>query len=106
MAGDEGRPGLAQHYYAHAYRLADEADAPELAATALRGMAVQQIEDGGRPARSAAVRLAEECVSYSSRVEDPRAVAYYHATLAHAAASNDRDLWIGLTEGRTFPMDR
>ena len=23
-----------------------------------------------------------------------------------ALASNDRDLWIGLTEGRTFPRDR
>ena len=86
MAGDAGRPGLAQQYYAHAYRLAAEADAPELAATALRGMAVQEIEDGNRAARSAAVRLAEECVSYSGRIEDSRAVAYYHATLAHAAA--------------------
>ncbi|AXI78095.1 tetratricopeptide repeat protein [Peterkaempfera bronchialis] len=83
MAGDEGDQGLAQQYYAHSFRLAAEADDPELAATALRGMAVQAIELGHR---AAAVRLAEECVHYARGVEDPRAVAYYQATRANAAA--------------------
>ncbi|WP_245687451.1 helix-turn-helix transcriptional regulator [Streptacidiphilus griseoplanus] len=83
MAGDEGNQGLAQQYYAHSYRLAAEAGDPELAATALRGMAVQAIDLGQR---AAAVRLSEECVHYAGSIEDPRAVAYYQATLANAAA--------------------
>ncbi|MGW5351751.1 tetratricopeptide repeat protein [Streptomyces sp. NPDC004031] len=83
MAGDEGNQGLAQRYYAHSFRLAAEAGDPELSATALRGMAVQAI-DLGNPA--AAVRLAEECVHHGRTVQDPRAVAYYQATLANAAA--------------------
>jgi tetratricopeptide (TPR) repeat protein len=83
MAGDEGNQGLAQQYYAHAFRLAAEAGDAELSATALRGMAVQAI-DLGHPA--SAVRLSEECVHHGRSVRDPRAVAYYQATLANAAA--------------------
>jgi tetratricopeptide (TPR) repeat protein len=83
MAGDEGNQGLAQQYYAHSFRLAVEAGDPELSATALRGMAVQAI-DLGHPA--SAVRLAEECVHHARSVQDPRAVAYYQATLANSAA--------------------
>lgn len=83
MAGDEGNQGLAQQYYAHSFRLAAEAGDPELSATALRGMAVQAIDLGHR---AAAVRLSEECVHYAGSIEDPRAVAYYQATLANAAA--------------------
>ncbi|UWE07369.1 tetratricopeptide repeat protein [Actinacidiphila bryophytorum] len=83
MAGNEGNQGLAQRYYAHSYRLAAETGDPELAATALRGMAVQAIDLGHR---AAAVRLSEECVHFASSVQDPRAVAYYQATLANAAA--------------------
>ena len=83
MAGDEGNQGLAQQYYAHSFRLAAEAGDPELSATALRGMAVQAIDLGHR---AAAVRLSEECVHYAGGIEDPRAVAYYQATLANAAA--------------------
>ncbi|WP_042434090.1 tetratricopeptide repeat protein [Streptacidiphilus anmyonensis] len=83
MAGDEGNQGLAQQYYAHSFRLAAEAGDPELSATALRGMAVQAIDLGHR---AAAVRLSEECVHYAASIQDPRAVAYYQATLANAAA--------------------
>jgi tetratricopeptide (TPR) repeat protein len=83
MAGDEGNEGVAQRYYAEAYRMAERAGAAELAATALRGMAVQMIELGQA---AAAVRLAEQCAAYAGRVEDPRAAAYYQATLAQAAA--------------------
>lgn len=83
MAQDEGQQGLAQRYYAHSYRLASEAGEPELSATALRGLAVQAMDLGYR---ATAVRLAEECVHLSGRVDDPRAVAYYQATLAQAAA--------------------
>jgi transcriptional regulator with XRE-family HTH domain len=83
MAGDEGNQGLAQQYYAHSFRLAAEAGDPELSATALRGMAVQAI-DLGNPA--SAVLLSEECVHYARSVQDPRAVAYYQATLANASA--------------------
>ncbi|MEY9937633.1 helix-turn-helix domain-containing protein [Streptacidiphilus sp. MAP5-3] len=83
MAGDEGNQGLAQQYYAHSFRLAAEAGDPELSATALRGMAVQAIDLGHR---AAAVRLSEECVHYATSIQDPRAVAYYQATLANASA--------------------
>jgi transcriptional regulator with XRE-family HTH domain len=83
MAGDEGNQGLAQRYYAHSFRLAAEAGDPELSATALRGMAVQAIDLGHR---AAAVRLSEECVRYAGGIKDPRAVAYYQATLANAAS--------------------
>lgn len=92
MAQDEGRDtehqGRAQQYYAHAYRLAAEAGDPELSATALRGLAVQAIDLGYR---AEAVQLGEACVHYGRHLENPRAVAYYEATLANAAAQdNDR----------------
>ncbi|MEC4015306.1 tetratricopeptide repeat protein [Streptomyces sp. H27-D2] len=90
MAQDEGNApenqGRAQQYYAHAYRLAAEAGDRELAATALRGMAVQAIDLGYR---AEAVQLGEACVSYGRHLENPRAVAYYEATLANAAAQDD-----------------
>ncbi|MFJ8158741.1 tetratricopeptide repeat protein [Streptomyces sp. NPDC094468] len=94
MAQDEGDSpelqGLAQHYYAHAYRLAAEAGDRELAATALRGLAVQCIDLGYR---AEAVQLSEVCVTYGRNLDNPRAVAYYNATLANAAAQdNDRRL--------------
>ncbi|MFI6587452.1 tetratricopeptide repeat protein [Embleya sp. NPDC050493] len=83
MAQDEGRTGAAQRYYAHAFRLAELGHDRELAATALRGMAVQAIDAGHR---ATAVRLAEECVHHAKDLADPRAQAYYRATLAQAAA--------------------
>ncbi|MFE3202273.1 tetratricopeptide repeat protein [Embleya sp. NPDC059237] len=83
MAQDEGRTGAAQRYYAHAFRLAELGADRELAATALRGMAVQAIDAGHR---ATAVRLAEECVHHAKDLPDPRAQAYYQATLAQAAA--------------------
>ncbi|MCS0635864.1 tetratricopeptide repeat protein [Streptomyces sp. LP05-1] len=90
MAQDEGDTPelrwLAQAYYAHAYRLAAEAGDPELSATALRGLAVQCGELGHR---AEAVQLAEACVEHGRRVDHPRAVAYYEATLAQAAAQDD-----------------
>ncbi|MET7852315.1 tetratricopeptide repeat protein [Streptomyces avermitilis] len=90
MAQDEGDnsdlQGIAQGYYAHAYSLADEAGDPELAATALRGLAVQCINLGYR---AEAVQLSEACVNYGRNLPNPRAVSYYNATLAHAAAQDD-----------------
>ncbi|WP_455356306.1 tetratricopeptide repeat protein [Streptomyces sp. SYSU K217416] len=90
MAQDEGNApenqGRAQQYYAHAYRLAAEAGDPELSATALRGMAVQAIDLGYR---AEAVQLGEACVRYGRNLDNPRAVAYYEATLANAAAQDD-----------------
>lgn len=90
MAQDEGsapeHQGRAQRYYAHAYRLAAEAGDPELSATALRGMAVQAIDLGYR---AEAVELGEACVRYGKNLDSPRAIAYYEATLAHAAAQDD-----------------
>jgi hypothetical protein len=83
MAGDEGNQGIAQKYYAHSYRLAAEAGDAELAATALRGMAVQAIDLGHR---AAAVRLSERCVYQARHLDNPRATAYYQTTLANAAA--------------------
>ncbi|MEU5050144.1 tetratricopeptide repeat protein [Streptomyces sp. NPDC021096] len=90
MAQDEGNDpehqGRAQQYYAHAYRLAAEARDPELSATALRGLAVQAIDLGYR---AEAVQLGEACVRYGKDLANPRAVAYYEATLANAAAQDD-----------------
>ncbi|MEV7215985.1 tetratricopeptide repeat protein [Kitasatospora cineracea] len=83
MAQDEGNQGAAQEYYVHSFRLASEAGEAELAATALRGLAVQAIDLGHR---ATAVRVAEECVSQAKQVDDSRALAYYRATLANAAA--------------------
>ncbi|MFJ4680848.1 tetratricopeptide repeat protein [Kitasatospora sp. NPDC088783] len=83
MAQDEGNQGAAQEYYAHSFRLASEAGDAELAATALRGLAVQAIDLGFR---ATAVRVAEDCVNQAKNLDDPRAVAYYQATLANAAA--------------------
>ncbi|WP_432138637.1 tetratricopeptide repeat protein [Streptomyces sp. bgisy154] len=89
MAQDEGddkrHQTLARHYYAHAWRLADEAAEPELAATALRGLAVQAINQGPRH-RAEAVALAEMTMNYAGRLDDPRAMAYYQSTHADAAA--------------------
>lgn len=89
MASDEGddarTQALARRYYAHAYRLADEAGEAELAATALRGMTVQAISLGPRH-RAEAVALADRAMGYATRLSDPRAVAYYQSTLADAAA--------------------
>ncbi|NJQ00707.1 tetratricopeptide repeat protein [Streptomyces zingiberis] len=86
--GDDPRHGaLARHYYAHAWRLADEAGEPELAATALRGLTVHAIGRGPRH-RAEAVALAEMAMSYAGRLADPRAVAYYQATLADATAAD------------------
>lgn len=94
MAQDEGDSpqlrGIAQGYYAHAYRLAAEAGDRELAATALRGLAVQCIDLGHR---AEAVQLSEACVAYGRHLNNPRAIAYYNVTLANAAAQdNDRPL--------------
>jgi transcriptional regulator with XRE-family HTH domain len=83
MAQDEGLHGLAQQYYGHAFRLAEEADEPDLAATALRGLAAQAMD---LRHHAAAVRFADACVQRVARIEDPRAVAYYEAALANAAA--------------------
>ncbi|MCC9308436.1 tetratricopeptide repeat protein [Kitasatospora sp. RB6PN24] len=83
MAQDEGNQDAAQQYYAHSFRLASEAGNAELAATALRGLAVQAIDLGFR---ATAVRISEECVDQAKDIDDPRALAYYQATLANAAA--------------------
>ncbi|MFE1957716.1 tetratricopeptide repeat protein [Streptomyces sp. NPDC059479] len=85
MAQDEGNQGLAQEYYKESYGLAADAGDAELAATALRGLAVQAIDLGYR---AAAVRLSEECVGYARHLDEPRAIAYYNATLANAAAAD------------------
>lgn len=89
MSQDEGddkyHQDLTRHYYAHAWRLADEADEPELAATALRGLTVQSIGLGPRR-RAEAFALAEKTMSYTSHLDDPRASAYYESTFAEAAA--------------------
>ncbi|GAB2617287.1 hypothetical protein GCM10027168_57120 [Streptomyces capparidis] len=89
-AQDEGNQGLAQRYYAHAYRLGVESGEPEVTATALRGLAVQAIDLGHG---AVALRLAEKCIEEAGSLDDPRARAYYGATLAEAAAlDGDRGL--------------
>ncbi|MFB7052744.1 hypothetical protein ACFCXT_06320 [Streptomyces vinaceus] len=66
--------------------MAAEAGNPKLSATALRGVAVQCVDLGYR---AEAVQLGEACVEYGQNLDNPRAVAYYEATLAHAAAQDD-----------------
>ncbi|MGX2997391.1 tetratricopeptide repeat protein [Streptomyces sp. JNUCC 64] len=92
----------ARSYYAHAYRLADEANEPELAATALRGLAVQAMELGPRH-HARALALAEKCVDRARGLSDPRVTAYYQSTLADAAAldGNHRLATTTLTASRT-----
>ncbi|MFI1829091.1 tetratricopeptide repeat protein [Streptomyces sp. NPDC020412] len=75
----------ARDYYVHAYRLADEAGDAELAATALRGLAVQAVDQGPRHF-GRALALAEKCVETARGLRDPRVTAYYEATRAEAAA--------------------
>lgn len=82
---DRPHQDKAQYYYGHAWRLAAEAGEPELAATALRGAAVQSIARGPRH-RAEAFALAEKAMTYARDLDDPRAVAYYQSTLAEAAA--------------------
>ena len=82
---DRGHQQLARHYYAHSWRLAYEAGEPELAATALRGLAVQSIGLGPRH-RAEALALAERAMNHASQLDDPRARAYFESTFAEAAA--------------------
>lgn len=85
MAQDEGNQGMAQEYFKESYQIAREAGHAELAATALRGLAVQCVDLGYR---AAGVRISEECVRLSHGLDEPRAIAYYNATLANAAATD------------------
>lgn len=82
---DQAHQQLARDYYAHSWRLADEASEPELAATALRGLTVLAIGGGPRH-RAEAVALAERTMTYAKNLSDPRARAYYESTAAEAAA--------------------
>ncbi|MFD4115018.1 hypothetical protein ACFWSJ_16305 [Streptomyces niveus] len=50
------------------------------------GLAVQCVDLGYR---AEAVQLGEACVEYGRHLDNPRAVAYYEATLANAAAQDD-----------------
>ncbi|CAM5461446.1 hypothetical protein SALBM311S_02963 [Streptomyces alboniger] len=91
MAQDEGDTpelqGLAQGYYAHAYRLADEAGDPELAATALAKLR-RAVSRPGLPRRSSPSSV-RSALPTAAGLDNPRAVAYYNATLANAAAQDD-----------------
>ncbi|WP_030372303.1 hypothetical protein [Streptomyces rimosus] len=78
-------PREAIPYFEQAHRLAVEAGEPELAATALRGTAVQVLAMGPRH-RARAVALAEQCMDSAKDLPDPRARAYYQTTLAEAVA--------------------
>lgn len=84
MAADEGsQHGLAQRYYAYSYRLAVEAGDPEVSATALRGLAVESLQVGNA---ADAVRLSEAAAMWIRRLDDYRAVSYFHGTVAEAAS--------------------
>ncbi|MQT04708.1 tetratricopeptide repeat protein [Streptomyces jumonjinensis] len=93
----------ARSYYAHAYRLADEANDSELAATALRGMAVQAMGLGPRH-HTKALALAEKCVERAKGLSDPRVISFYQSTLAEAAAldGNHQLATTSLAASQTF----
>ncbi|WP_197363586.1 tetratricopeptide repeat protein, partial [Streptomyces clavuligerus] len=85
MSQDEDNEAAARDYYVHAWRLAEEAGDAELAAIALRGLTVLAVGQG--PRRSGrALALAHKCMDSARGLSDPRATAYYEATLAEAAA--------------------
>lgn len=84
-AADAGLHGLAQQYYLHSHRLATEAGHPEIAATALRGLADQALNLGHI---ATAVRLAETADRIGGTVPEPKARAYYATTHARAAAAD------------------
>jgi transcriptional regulator with XRE-family HTH domain len=84
MAADEGTlHGLAQRYYIYSYRLAAEAGDPEVSATALRGLAVEALQVGNA---ADAVRLSEAAAQWIRRLDDYRAISYFHGTVAEAAS--------------------
>jgi hypothetical protein len=70
MAQDEGddakHQGLAQRYYAHAFRLAAEAGDPELSATALRGLAVHASTSATAPKPSSSTKPASATAKTST----------------------------------------
>jgi transcriptional regulator with XRE-family HTH domain len=74
MAADEGKGDLAHKYYEQSHALAAEAGDAELAATALRGMAVGAIDLGHR---AESVRYAQACIFTARHLDDPKATAYY-----------------------------
>ncbi|WP_219671134.1 hypothetical protein [Streptomyces bambusae] len=65
MANDEGKDGLAQRYYVHAFKIAAEAGQNEAAATALGGLADQAVDLGHL---AAGLRLAEGCVQWGEKM--------------------------------------
>lgn len=85
MAKDEGNEGLAQRYFVHSFKLAAEAGENEAAATALRGLADQAVDLGHL---ASGIRLAEACVRWGQKLDNPKALAYYRNTLARAAAAD------------------
>ncbi|MCP2273902.1 hypothetical protein [Actinokineospora diospyrosa] len=88
MARDAGENGVAQRYYLHSYRLANEAGAPEVAATSLRGLADQALDLG---CAGAALHFADAADHTGRHLGEPKARAYYATTHARAAAA-DSDL--------------
>ncbi|OLZ65546.1 hypothetical protein AV521_31290 [Streptomyces sp. IMTB 2501] len=80
----------------HSFKLAAEAGEHEFAATALRGLADQAVDLGHPPL---ALRLAEGCERYGTKLGRPKPLAYYRNTFARAAAA-DGD---GATAVRMLP---
>ncbi|RLK57958.1 hypothetical protein CLV68_4048 [Actinokineospora cianjurensis] len=85
MARDAGETGIAQRYYLHSYRLANEAGAPEVAATSLRGLADQALDLGYK---GMALRFADAADHTGRHLGEPKARAYYATTHARAAAAD------------------
>ncbi|GAA3028852.1 hypothetical protein Aglo01_35010 [Actinokineospora globicatena] len=85
MARDAGENGVAQRYYLHSYRLANEAGAPEVAATSLRGLADQALDLGYT---GMALRFAGAADQTGRHLGEPKARAYYATTHARAAAAD------------------
>nr|MDT0657388.1 hypothetical protein [Micromonospora sp. DSM 115978] len=87
-AFDSALHGLAQRYYLHALRLANEADDRALAGFTLRAMAHQAVDLGhGREA----LRLATSALAWSTGRASPAATALFTILAARGyAATNDR----------------
>jgi len=83
MAQDAGRDDLAADLYWKANSLGNDACDPELAATALRGLASMA---GEKREFAEAVRLAEQAVDTAGSLDHPKARAYYACSLATAAS--------------------
>ncbi|MEX5635721.1 hypothetical protein [Parafrankia sp. FMc2] len=88
MAADDLQPGLVQRYYIQAVRLATEADAPLMRATALRSLASQAVELGHA---AHGLALADAAADALHNTAPARTRAWVNGMRAEALAATGHD---------------